>query len=286
MKYLSVNYDAPAVFVDAYDPWNNWVFEIRGGGFASGSSTSRQNNINGSVSARRLTEEWKFESRVSRRIRNKAVDELNDAGGIDTTYKSQTNSANGEFLLVRSVGEQLSIGVQGRANSSSFSNTDLSVGFWPAIEYNLYPYRESSQRDFRFIYAAGIEYRQYADTTVFNKLEELLLSHLFEVNIEYIRPWGQLGLEFEFNQYFHDLSKFSWSLQPRINLRVAKGLSVNFFGSFTQVEDQLHLVKGELSATEILQGNTDRATTFRFFFFAGLSYNFGSRYNNVVNDRF
>ncbi len=286
VKYLSVIYNAPALSADAPDPWNNWVFDIRGNMYSNGSSTNRSAWMQASVSARRVTEDWKFRTRASRSLSLSEYDLLDADGDIDTTYVSRVTNVRSNFLLVKSVGEQFAIGARGQANASSFNNTDLSLAFRPAIEYNLYPYRESSQRDFRFNYSAGVEYRQYADSTIFDKLQELLFDHQLNIEIQFVQPWGRLELEFNFNQYFHDLSKYRWSLQPGIDLKVAKGLSVRFDGSFTQVRDQLHLPKGALTAEELLLRNTDQATTFRFYFSAGLSYNFGSRFNNVVNDRF
>jgi len=48
----------------------------------------------------------------------------------------------------------------------------------------------------------------------------------------------------------------------------------------------LSLVKGGASREEILLKRKELATQFRYFTYFGLSYTFGSIYNNVVNPRF
>ena len=53
--------------------------------------------------------------------------------------------------MARSLGAHWSVGVFGEANTSSFENTDFSMEAAPALEYNLFPYSESTRREFRFM---------------------------------------------------------------------------------------------------------------------------------------
>ena len=42
------------------DKWNNWVFKIRGNSFMNAQESSRSVNVFGTISASRVTEDWKF----------------------------------------------------------------------------------------------------------------------------------------------------------------------------------------------------------------------------------
>jgi hypothetical protein len=52
------------------------------------------------------------------------------------------------------------------------------------------------------------------------------------------------------------------------------------------MHDQLALVKGGATREEILLKRKELASTYTYFTYFGLSYTFGSIYNNVVNPRF
>jgi hypothetical protein len=52
------------------------------------------------------------------------------------------------------------------------------------------------------------------------------------------------------------------------------------------VNDQLYLVRGQLSDNQVIARQQALATNYRFFLNFGMSYTFGSIYNTVVNPRF
>ena len=76
------------------------------------------------------------------------------------------------------------------------------------------------------------------------------------------------------------------SLNGYLDLRIAKGLSVNFGGGASLIHDQLGLVKGGATTEEVLLRRKELATQFQYFTSFGFTYTFGSIYNNVVNPRF
>lgn len=71
-----------------------------------------------------------------------------------------------------------------------------------------------------------------------------------------------------------------------MNLRVFRGLELNVFGQAARIKDQLYLSKEGLSPEEILVRRRQLGTDFQYFASVGLSYRFGSIFNNVVNPRF
>jgi hypothetical protein len=65
-----------------------------------------------------------------------------------------------------------------------------------------------------------------------------------------------------------------------------KGPSLNLFGNYTVLHDQLYLPKGSLTREEVLLRQGQAATTYAAFLYMGISYTFGSVFDHVVNPRF
>jgi hypothetical protein len=58
------------------------------------------------------------------------------------------------------------------------------------------------------------------------------------------------------------------------------------FGNYGWIRDQLYLPGGDYTEAEILLRQRAVATSFSYFTSFGVSYRFGSIFNNVVNPRF
>jgi hypothetical protein len=71
-----------------------------------------------------------------------------------------------------------------------------------------------------------------------------------------------------------------------INARLFKGFSFDMFCSLSLLRDQLYLSKGGATEEEILLRRRQLSTSYSYFMGIGLSYTFGSIFNNVVNPRF
>ncbi len=63
------------------------------------------------------------------------------------------------------------------------------------------------------------------------------------------------------------------------------GLEFDLFGSIARVRDQIYLPAEEASPEEVLTEQQERGTEFRARLHVGLSFRFGSKFNNVVNPR-
>jgi hypothetical protein len=57
-------------------------------------------------------------------------------------------------------------------------------------------------------------------------------------------------------------------------------------GGFSLIRNQLSLVQGEASLEEVLLRQRELARNFNYFADFGVSYTFGSFFNNIVNPRF
>jgi hypothetical protein len=113
------------------------------------------------------------------------------------------------------------------------------TGIMPAIEYDLFPYSESTRRQLRLLYRIGFNHVNYIDSTIYNKLNENLWQHSVSAAYEVIQKWGSIDLNMDFSNYFHDWSKNNLSLSGFLNLRITKGLNVNFGGGASLIHDQI-----------------------------------------------
>jgi hypothetical protein len=279
-KYLSIGFSEPLSETVSTDKWNSWVFKTSISGYASGEKSYKSSYLNGSFAANRVTE--KLKSSVSLRYSYSSDKYDIDDELITSEYNSKSLSG----LLVGSLTDHWSMGGSLYAGASKYNNSDLSFNIQPGMEYNVFPYSESTRRQLRITYKAGFSYENYIDTTIYNKVKENLFSHSLTINYEIIQKWGSADLSLGYSNYLHDWSKNNLSLNAYLNLRITKGLSLNFGGGGAIVHDQLGLVKGGATHQEVLLRLKELETQFQYFTTFGLTYTFGSIYNNVVNPRF
>ncbi|MFN2379857.1 MAG: DUF481 domain-containing protein [Bacteroidales bacterium] len=278
--YIDINFSQPIQQEVSSDKWNSWVFRAGMNGMLNGESSYKSSNISGNFSANRVTSDWKINinSRYSRRMSEYEIG--------DDIYTSNTNTANVNALIVKSINEHWSYGGSGSVSSSTYSNYDLSVSIMPGIEYDIYPYSESNRRQLRILYSIGYNYNNYTDTTIYDKTSEGLMVHSLSGSYEVIQKWGSIDMSVSWSNFLRDFSENRLSVFGSLNWRVAKGLSINFGGSYAFVHNQISLVKGGASSEEILLRRRELATSYNYFTHFGFSYTFGSIYNNVVNPRF
>jgi hypothetical protein len=279
-KNIEIRYTEPLSETVTTDKWNSWVFSSSLSGMLNGQKSYNTNQIFGSLSARRITSDWKIDLEVDYNLNlDKFIIE-------DEEITSMNNGRSFEALVVRSLGEHWSYGGELEIESSTYSNYKLKITAMPGIEYDIFPYSESTRRQLRLLYKAGYQYQSYMDTTIYDKLQEHLWGHQFSAAYEVVQKWGSIDVSASWFNYLHDFSKNNLSLDGSFNIRIAKGLSVQMGGGASIIHDQLSLVKAGATPEEILLQRKELATQYRYFTFFGLSYTFGSIYNNVVNPRF
>jgi len=262
------------------DPWNLWVFEVGMHGFFSGESQTKQSHLNGSLEASRVSEKWKFRSGIEANRSHSSFQLENDV------FKSTTSSYNLGGLLVRSLSKQWSLGLEVTGQRSTRQNYDLLLKIEPGIEYNVFPYSESSRRQFVFIYSLGLNYENYRDTTIFDKLVESRPVNRFTIAGAATQPWGRLEARLVASTYLDDWSKNRISMFSFGEVRIVRGLSFNMYASYARIRDQLSLPKADISDEEILLRLKQLQTSYQWEMSVGLSYTFGSKFANTVNPRF
>jgi hypothetical protein len=280
-KYMKISFSEPLTETISTDKWNSWVFRSSVNGFLQGEKTYKSHYFSGNVNAARITDEWKvnLNSTLSR-SEDKFI--INDT----TTISGKNSSESFNALIVKSIDDHWSFGGTARLGTSSYRNEKFTYSVMPGIEYDVFPYSESTRRQLRLLYTAGFTYANYMDSTIYDKTKENLWSHAISASYEVVQKWGSINISVEYRNYLHDWSKNNLSIFGYLDLRIAKGLSVTLVGSAAMVHDQLGLVKEDIPVDQILLQRKELATQFEYFTSFGFTYTFGSIYNNVVNPRF
>lgn len=273
--------EAKAADKPTHDPWNYWVFRTRANGNFNGESSQRFMNLGGSVSANRVTKDWKLNNSVNY---NYSESKFTFSEGEE--FSSYSRSYGLSELAVKSLGDHWSAGQRASVTSSTFLNTKRHARFAPAVEYNFFPYSQSTRRQVTLQYSVGINSYLYRDTTIFEKISEVRPNHSLSGSISMTQPWGSVSGSIEGASYLDDFSKRRLVLFNSVNARLFKGFSFNMFGSVSLLRDQLYLSKGGATDEEILLQRRQLSTSYSYFVGVGLTYTFGSIFNNVVNPRF
>ncbi len=282
---LHISYKVPEaepVIAEEYDPWNLWVYRVRMRGSMEGESFQSAYNVEGSVSANRVAEDYKIIIGVDGEYYNE-VFENTDTGEKFTNVQEDYTA---EIESVWSLTPNWSFGAFGEANRSTFWNRDLAIFVGPALEYNIYPYSESTRRVIVFRYTVELTYYDYELITVQGVEEETTGRHRLRVRASIQQPWGEIFAFIEGIQYFNDPATHRINSFLRLEYRIFRGLNIDIFTRYSRIKDQFYLPAEGLTPEEILLRRRQRETDFRFDVGVGLSYRFGSKFANVVNPRF
>ena len=261
------------------DPWNLWVLRARTSAQVEGESQTRSTEVSGSFSASRTTEDLKVDLSVRGQY-NHEVYELSD----DTTSVSRRN-VGFQGTAVWSLGPHWSWGLSGSVGAQTRQNQSLYVHASPALEYSLYPYEESSRRQITFLYRVGVASYRYTQVTLFDRTAETRPEERLEVAAEFRQPWGNLNVSLEASNYLDDFRQHRIQLFNNLEFRILRGLSLDVRGSVARIKDQIYEPLEDASDADILLQQRELGTDYRFSLDVGLSFTFGSVFNNVVNPR-
>ena len=277
---LAVLYTVPPGAGPKSDRWKNWVFSLSGQGFFQGEQSVSSNSWGLNMSANRITADIKLRLGLSADFRNDSFEY--DSETISSTQESYSFSG----LYVKGLGDHWSAGVSLDIESSSYSNTEFRIRPAPALEYNVFPYSQSSRHQLRLLYRLGFQTVRYRAETIYFKTRETLLDQSLSATLDLKEKWGSISASLSGQNYFHDFSKYQIGLFGSLNLNLLKGLSAYAAGGGSIVHDQLSLVKGEASLEEVLLRRRQLESGYNYFIVFGVSYTFGSIFTNVINPRF
>ena len=282
-EFISVSYAQKKDYrpTPQSDPWHYWVFGlgIRGNGEFEDLSERYSYQVN--VSANRTTEKVKFRFSAGINYNHRQYDIPDEEPII-----SDSNRKNLSASLIKSIDGHWSWGGTVSLYSSTFDNARLYTSVGPAVEYDIFPYSQSTRRELRLQYRLSYTQRDYYEVTIFDKEKEGIFSQALQVVMEIKEPWGSVGASVQGQTFLHDLSKNNLRADLGVYINLFKGFSFNVGGQYSRIRDQISLPGREYTPEEILLELKRLATGYNLRFDIGLNYRFGSIYSNVVNPRF
>lgn len=261
------------------DPWKNWIFEVYGSASFDKEASRKRFEYRAGFESDRVTEKWRIRADLqmnqteSRFIRN------------DEEFKSSRQRYWGSASVVKSLSDHWSTGIFVNSRHDTYTNLDFSGGFYPAIEYNIYPYDEVLKREITFAYKIGGFYNNYIETTIFGEDKEFIFNHSFDIQARYRQPWGNIYSRIRASSFLEDFSKNRLQVYSSLSIRVLKGFSVRFSSNLEFIHDQINLPAGDASLEDVLLQQKQIATDFELGFSVGITYTFGSAFNNIINTR-
>lgn len=262
------------------DPWNFWVFSLSLNNFLNGEKSFSYQSIFGNFSANRVTPEWKIRLSVSGNFYRNSF----EYG--DLTYVSKSHGYSFRGLVARSLGEHWSLGAFATVTSSTYQNIKFSSRVSPAIEYNIFPYSQSTRRQLRLTYSLDFGPAFYYEETIFDRTRQFLVSENLAATLELKQKWGTISTGIEGSHYFHDFSKYRIEFNTDFSVRLFRGFSVNAHGSYARIHDLISIPKAGASWEDVLLMRKQLATSYEYYFSVGVSYSWGSIFSHVVNPRF
>lgn len=264
----------------ARDRWDHWVYKVATQGSLNGESSYRNGYLYNSLSASRVVETHKMGASLSQNLSENRYN-FDDGSYLITT----TRSLNARVAGAMSLGQRWSWGGSSSYYTSSYSNIASSVRIGPSIEYDLFPYGESSRRSLTLAYQLNVSHTRYEEITLYGKMNETLFMNEFDAGLSLRQPWGSVDLYSSLYQYLHDTSKYQLTSSLSTNIKVWRGLSLETSLWGARIHNQLSLRRGTASDTDVITRQRQLATSYNYYLSFGLSYRFGSLSNNVVNQR-
>jgi hypothetical protein len=267
------------------DPWNYWALSINANGSLNADQVYKVFRYNGSFSVNRITDKLKVRFSISGG-KNQTSYEFDDPT-LGTT-KIVVKNENYEFFhqIVKSISEHWSVGYDVDILNNTFSNYKLRTLIKPAVEYNIFKYKEVNNRLFTIRYGIDFIHNDYIDSTLYLKTREGLFGQALDVALTFNQKWGTINLSASSHSYLNNPKYYNIGLGGGVNVRVTGALSFNVFVFGSYQRDQIYLPKGTATEQDVLTRQRQLATNYTYFTFFGVSYRFGSKLNNFVNPRF
>lgn len=271
------------------DKWNYWVFEVQTRPRFDIEKSVESFSWSNYFSADRVTPDWKILISANHSYsKNVYIRERLDS--LDKPYTTRTEAVRSSWsagnTTVKSLSDHWSTGFRAGMSSSTYSNLFFRAYFKPAIEFDIFPYSESTRRQLTIFYSIGYVYQNYNDTTIYNKKFERLFEHGLDIGMRIQQKWGYANVSVRASNYLHDFSKNQIQFDGSVSLRLFKGFSLSINGGVAFIHNQIELAKGNVSDEDLYLRLRALETGFRYDGSLGITYTFGSIYNNIVNPRF
>ena len=264
------------------DPWRAWVYKIGFGGRANGAASQSSLSLDWALSGARVTASHKFRAEGRGTYSEDRFGDLSAGQELLSISRQQRMHAR----LVWSVGPRWSTRVSGEIFSYKFANVDFQSALQWGLEYAVFPYEESLRREFRIAYSLGAQRVRYHETTIYDRMREVLLHEAIEVTLQRNEDSGTATLYLDAQHFLHDLRLYHLRATASLSRRLSRGVSLVLSASGARIHDQLSLPRGAASDDEILLRQRLLATDYDYSLTAGLTFTFGSKLSRAVNPRF
>ncbi|MCG6189023.1 hypothetical protein [Maribellus maritimus] len=261
------------------DPWHNWTFRGTFNGDIYMEESRKNFNYSYNLRADKVTEDWRIRNFGQMSVRTR---EYEDDGEI---YRSENTSSNISSSVVNSLSSRWSAGAFFGYSNSNYSNLVYSISAKPAVEYNIFPWDISDRKVFTIAYYIGPEWKRYYEETIYGKFQESLWEQTLRLDLQIVQTWGEIEAGLDASNYLHDFSKNRITFDSDLSVRIVRGFSVNFNFRVENIHDQIYLAKGDVSLEDILLNKVQLPSTFEVRAGVGVRLQFGSIYNNIVNNR-
>jgi hypothetical protein len=284
-RHMDVTFSRPGeteatARANQHDAWNYWVFRFGANFYQSGEQTAWNSSYGVNASANRTTENWKIRFAASRNLNESEFDV------DDETIASRLSDWNVDALIVKSLGAKWSWAIITSVTGSTFSNAEMAQRFTPGVEYDIFPYAESTHRSLTLQYTAGVARYDYHEVTIYDRLQEDVVQHAVNASLGLRQPWGSTGASVTFTQQLASPDRTRLTAGGSFSVQLSESLSVNGNGSYSRIRDLFTLPRGDATDEEVLLRLRQLDTDFRYSFNLGFSYAFGALSNTTVNPRF
>jgi len=282
---INISFDLDKKLMKGTDPWNYWVFRLFSRGFGQKEKSYSQLNVSSGLKVDKITPKIKIQINLSNFY---TASKFRLYDGDSLTYKNDVyrQSYSFENLITWSLGDHWGVGGFMNIRNSTYSNYRLKFVIKPAVEYNVFSYKEATRKQLRLLYSVGYSYVDYIDTTLYNKLHDRLMSQELRVMFRYVDTWGSVDASVSGSNYLNNFNLYNVGISIETSIRLVKGLSLDLYGNFNLPHDQINLRREVTTTEEILTRQHEMQSNYSFWISGGISYTFGSIYNNVVNPRF
>jgi uncharacterized membrane protein YgcG len=263
------------------DPWNLWVFRLGGNGSLNGETTRETIRTSFNASASRTTPTWKI-SFGGRGNFNRQEIERSDS----TIFISEQTDWSWSNLVAYTLAEHWSVGFNSTLLKAPRNNQKLGINFRPGIEWSYFPYEEATRRALTAFYQAGPQYFDYEEETFFGEISETRFEESLGIEFSQRQTWGDASLTVEGSHFLHDIGLNRLAFDGNASFRIFRGFSLNASAKYSVINDQIFLSADGATDEEILLRLQSRASNRDYCINIGFSYQFGSIFNNVVNNRF
>lgn len=267
------------------DPWNDWMFEVSGMGSILGQQSSKNIALSGGLYISKITPDIKFESSNSAGYSQNTL-RLFEGDSLVYSSFTEQSSINSRNLFVKSLGDHFGLGAIAGFRKSDYNNLNLQLSAGPAVEYNVFKYSDATSKQLRMIYGIFFERSEYNTMTANGRMHDNMYSQEFHLRYMTIKSWGSIYANAYATNYINDPAQYAFGADATASINVAKGLYLNISGGASYIRNQLSLPQDQASLEEIYLGDRQLETNYSYHLNVGISFRFGSIFNNNVNPRF